>query len=68
VSDRACVEACHAGSGGALDHSNSGDLAYIISEYAEQPADLAGGQLVLALLNDGGRWLIASDMDRRDDG
>jgi len=69
VTDRAGVEACYAGSGGplhlrALDHAYSGDLAYIIGEYAEQPAAPAGGKFVLTLLNDGGRWLIVADMDR----
>lgn len=69
VADRAGVEACYAGSGGplhlrALDHAYSSDLAYIIGEYAEQPADSAGGKFVLTLLNEGGRWLIVADMDR----
>ena len=69
ATDRAGVEACYAGSGGplhlrALEHAYSGDLAYIIGEYAEQPADPAGGKFVLTLLNDGGRWLIVADMDR----
>ena len=69
VTDRAGVEACYNGSGGpldlrGLDHGYSGDLAYIIGEYAEQPADPAGGKFVLTLQNDGGRWLIVTDMDR----
>lgn len=69
VTDRAGVEACYTGSGGpihlrALDHAYSGDLAYIIGEYAEHPSDPAGGKFVLTLLNDGGRWLIVADMDR----
>ena len=69
VSGRAGVEACYTGSGGpldlrALDHSYSGDLAYIIGEYAEQPGDPGGGKFVLTLQNDGGRWLIVADMDR----
>jgi len=69
VTDRVGVEACYTGSSGphhlrARDHAYSGDLAYIIGEYAEHPADPAGGKFVLTLLNDGGRWLIVSDMDR----
>jgi len=69
VADRAGVEACYAGSGGpldlrALDHGYSGDLAYIIGEYAEHPGDPGSGKFVLTLQNDGGRWLIVSDMDR----
>lgn len=64
---------CYAGHGGpihlrSLDHAISGDLAYIIGEYAEQPQDRAGGKFVLTLANDGGRWLIVADMDRPYDG
>lgn len=63
------VEACYAGSGGALhlralDHSSSGDLAYIIGEYAERAEDGPGGKFVLTLQRVEGRWLIVADMDR----
>lgn len=69
VKDRAGVEACYTGSGGpidlrALDHSYSGDLAYIIGEYAEEPGTPAGGKFTLTLTDDNGRWLIVADMDQ----
>lgn len=69
VTSRASVEACYTVSGGplhlrALDHGYSGDLAYIIGEYAEHPADPAGGKFVLTLIEENGRWLIVADMDR----
>jgi ketosteroid isomerase-like protein len=69
VTDRAGVEACYNGSGGpldlrALDHGYSGDLAYVIGEYAENAGDPGGGKFMLTLQNDGGRWFIVSDMDR----
>ncbi len=69
ASSRDEVEACYTGSGGALhlralDHSSSGDLAYIIAEYAERAEDTPGGKFVLTLVKVQGRWLILADMDR----
>jgi ketosteroid isomerase-like protein len=67
---RAEVEKCYTGSGGALDlrardHRISGDLAYIIGEYALAAGDPSGGKFVLTLQKDASnRWLIIADMDR----
>ncbi len=68
--NRVEIEQCYTGHGGplhlrALDHSYSGDLAYIIGEYAEKAGDPAGGKFVLTLTKGAdGNWLIVADMDR----
>lgn len=68
--DRAGVERCYAGSGGAidlraLDHRVEGPAAYIIGEYAGAPDAPAAGKFVLTLTKGAdGRWLIVADMDQ----
>ena len=69
VRGRAAIREAYAGAGGplhltALAFATGGDTGYVIGTYAggtEHPPD---GKFVLALQRDeGGRWLIAADID-----
>jgi ketosteroid isomerase-like protein len=69
VRGRAAIRAGYEGAGGplflrAFAFDSSGDVGYILGGYAGKPGTADEGKFVLTLTRDeGGRWLILSDMD-----
>jgi len=66
---RAAIEKHYARAGGELSlrayaYATEGRLGYIVGGFAHRPDEPAGGKFTLTLVRDeGGRWLIFSDMD-----
>ncbi len=69
VRGRANIEEAYGGVGGPLvlrawDYATSGDVGWILGGYGATEDSPEFGKYTLTLrLGDGGRWLIASDMD-----
>lgn len=68
VRGRDAIRAAYAGAGGALDltpigHRTSGDSGFIVGTYRHGAGAPEAGKFTLALVKDGDRWEIASDMD-----
>jgi ketosteroid isomerase-like protein len=62
------IERHYTGQGGplalrALAYATDGAVGYIIGGFARRDGEADIGKFTLTLRNDGGRWLIVSDMD-----
>jgi ketosteroid isomerase-like protein len=68
VRGRAAIREAYAKAGGPLDlrpiaFATDGALGYVVGMYSHGAGQPETGKFVLALKRDGGRWLIAADMD-----
>ncbi len=68
VRGRAAIRVAYADSGGplalrAFAYSTDGSVGYIVGAFARAAGEPDMGKFVLALRREGGRWLIAADMD-----
>ena len=68
VRGRAAIAEAYAKAGGELNlraiaYATDGSLGHVIGVYSHGAGQPETGKFVLALKRDGGRWLIAADMD-----
>jgi len=68
VRGRAAIRRAYAGAGGplvlrAFAYAAEGSTGYIVGGFSRQPGEPDVGKFTLTLRKEGGRWMIASDMD-----